>query len=130
MINICITTNHCWIELNFYKFYILDFEEKMLNNKKKGKRTLINLLGFPSILVIIYLGSLWFFFFIWLIVILGSIEFYGYQFNITKDVFIPRPETEIFVDTFEPPIIAIVGLFESFNILVNAKISFSNSKPA
>ena len=108
----------------------MDFEEKMLNNKKKGKRTLINLLGFPSILVIIYLGSLWFFFFIWLIVILGSIEFYGYQFNITKDVFIPRPETEIFVDTFEPPIIAIVGLFESFNILVNAKISFSNSKPA
>ena len=30
--------------------------------------------------------------------ILGTIEFYGYQFNITKDVFIPRPETEIFVD--------------------------------
>ncbi len=30
--------------------------------------------------------------------ILGSIEFYGYQFHITKDVFIPRPETEIFVD--------------------------------
>ena len=30
--------------------------------------------------------------------ILGSIEFYGYQFNINKDVFIPRPETEIFVD--------------------------------
>ena len=30
--------------------------------------------------------------------ILGSIEFYGYNFNIAKDVFIPRPETEIFVD--------------------------------
>jgi len=30
--------------------------------------------------------------------ILGSIEFYGYHFHITKDVFIPRPETEIFVD--------------------------------
>ena len=30
--------------------------------------------------------------------ILGSIEFYGYHFHINKDVFIPRPETEIFVD--------------------------------
>ena len=30
--------------------------------------------------------------------ILESIEFYGYQFDIIQDIFIPRPETEVFVD--------------------------------
>jgi len=30
--------------------------------------------------------------------ILKSIDFYGYNFNLRKDVFIPRPETELFVD--------------------------------
>lgn len=31
--------------------------------------------------------------------ILGETEFYGYEFKIQKGVFIPRPETEILVDT-------------------------------
>lgn len=30
--------------------------------------------------------------------ILESIEFYGYQFDIIQNIFIPRPETEVFVD--------------------------------
>lgn len=49
--------------------------------------------------------------------ILGKAEFMGFNFNVTPDVLIPRPETEILVETAVKQIWAFNHQFQSLKIL-------------
>ncbi len=42
---------------------------------ESGPRTMINVLGIPGILTVVWLGEWWFLSFVWIVVILGTIEF-------------------------------------------------------